>query len=228
MCVCYCYVISNTTWYMFLYTSLFRWMDVSCHAKRQTCIGTLGHAPGQVMQMQSHTFIHIGGHTQSDHLPVSSVVSFFLAVMTAGCPQVKLMERLKSHHTQRNPGRWAYIELTWCQPCWGIHTGVCLHMERVWHWTSSKKLASTLPWRWCDLKMSGSFRPVQTPEFLSYVSTRCVFQVHAGWVLDTDVFNEWMNEEDYCVDERNVPVILRQRIYLREDQVCVNLWAQKV
>lgn len=52
----------------------------------------------------------------------------------------------------------------------------------------------------------------------------CVpFQVHAGWVLDTDVFNEWMNEEDYCVDERNVPVILRQRIHLRDDQVCVTL-----
>ncbi|KAG7245013.1 hypothetical protein INR49_023579 [Caranx melampygus] len=44
------------------------------------------------------------------------------------------------------------------------------------------------------------------------------WRVHAGWALDTDVFNEWMNEEDYCVDERNVPVILRQRIYLRDDQ----------
>uniref|UniRef100_A0A665X4I0 SWI/SNF complex subunit SMARCC1-like n=1 Tax=Echeneis naucrates TaxID=173247 RepID=A0A665X4I0_ECHNA len=46
----------------------------------------------------------------------------------------------------------------------------------------------------------------------------CVFQVHAGWVLDTDVFNEWMNEEDYCVDERNVPIVLRHRIFLRDDQ----------
>ncbi|KAM4550368.1 SWI/SNF complex subunit SMARCC1b isoform 2-T2 [Fundulus diaphanus] len=44
------------------------------------------------------------------------------------------------------------------------------------------------------------------------------WRVHAGWVLDTDVFNEWMNEEDYCVDERNVPLILRQRIHLQEDQ----------
>uniref|UniRef100_A0A669B4W6 SWI/SNF related BAF chromatin remodeling complex subunit C1b n=1 Tax=Oreochromis niloticus TaxID=8128 RepID=A0A669B4W6_ORENI len=47
------------------------------------------------------------------------------------------------------------------------------------------------------------------------------WRVHAGWILDTDVFNEWMNEEDYCVDERNVPVILRQRIHLQDDQVCV-------
>ncbi|XP_075900019.1 SWI/SNF complex subunit SMARCC1b [Nelusetta ayraudi] len=44
------------------------------------------------------------------------------------------------------------------------------------------------------------------------------WRVHAGWVLDTDVFNEWMNEEDYCVDERNVPVVLRHRIHLRDDQ----------
>lgn len=44
------------------------------------------------------------------------------------------------------------------------------------------------------------------------------WRVHAGWVLDTDVFNEWMNEEDYCVDERNVPIILRERIHLRDDQ----------
>ncbi|KAM8767485.1 SWI/SNF complex subunit SMARCC1b [Acanthopagrus schlegelii] len=44
------------------------------------------------------------------------------------------------------------------------------------------------------------------------------WRVHAGWVLDTDVFNEWMNEEDYCVDERNVPIILRRRIHLRDEQ----------
>ncbi|KAM9385401.1 SWI/SNF complex subunit SMARCC1b [Pholidichthys leucotaenia] len=44
------------------------------------------------------------------------------------------------------------------------------------------------------------------------------WRVHAGWVLDTDVFNEWMNEEDYCVNERNAPVILRQHIHLQDDQ----------
>uniref|UniRef100_A0A674NES6 SWI/SNF related BAF chromatin remodeling complex subunit C1b n=1 Tax=Takifugu rubripes TaxID=31033 RepID=A0A674NES6_TAKRU len=46
-------------------------------------------------------------------------------------------------------------------------------------------------------------------------------KVHAGWVLDTDVFNEWMNEEDYCVNERSIPVNLRQRINLRDEQVCL-------
>ncbi|XP_067359219.1 SWI/SNF complex subunit SMARCC1b isoform X3 [Channa argus] len=44
------------------------------------------------------------------------------------------------------------------------------------------------------------------------------WRVHAGWIFDTDVFNEWMNEEDYCVDERIVPIIFRQRIHLRDDQ----------
>ncbi|XP_053302165.1 SWI/SNF complex subunit SMARCC1b [Pleuronectes platessa] len=44
------------------------------------------------------------------------------------------------------------------------------------------------------------------------------WRVHAGWVVDTDVFNEWMNEEDYCVDERNVPIIHRRRIHLHDEQ----------
>ncbi|XP_061662809.1 SWI/SNF complex subunit SMARCC1b isoform X1 [Syngnathoides biaculeatus] len=44
------------------------------------------------------------------------------------------------------------------------------------------------------------------------------WRVHAGYVLDTDAFNEWMNEEDYCVNEENMSVILRQRIQLREEQ----------
>ncbi|KAM6959181.1 SWI/SNF complex subunit SMARCC1b [Aplochiton taeniatus] len=44
------------------------------------------------------------------------------------------------------------------------------------------------------------------------------WKVHAGWVLDTAVYHEWMNEEDYAVDERCNPVILRPRIRLREEQ----------
>uniref|UniRef100_A0A8C7UUV0 SWI/SNF related BAF chromatin remodeling complex subunit C1b n=1 Tax=Oncorhynchus mykiss TaxID=8022 RepID=A0A8C7UUV0_ONCMY len=32
------------------------------------------------------------------------------------------------------------------------------------------------------------------------------WRVHAGWVLDTEVYNEWMNEEDYLVDDRNACV----------------------
>uniref|UniRef100_A0A3P9HWB4 SWI/SNF related, matrix associated, actin dependent regulator of chromatin, subfamily c, member 1b n=1 Tax=Oryzias latipes TaxID=8090 RepID=A0A3P9HWB4_ORYLA len=43
------------------------------------------------------------------------------------------------------------------------------------------------------------------------------WRVHAGWVLDTDVFNEWMNEEDYCLNEKNIPVILRRRIHVQEE-----------
>uniref|UniRef100_A0A8C7D227 SWI/SNF related BAF chromatin remodeling complex subunit C1b n=1 Tax=Oncorhynchus kisutch TaxID=8019 RepID=A0A8C7D227_ONCKI len=46
------------------------------------------------------------------------------------------------------------------------------------------------------------------------------WRVHAGWVLDTEVYNEWMNEEDYLVDDRNVPLILRRRVHVTDQQVC--------
>ncbi|KAJ7991618.1 hypothetical protein DPEC_G00285770 [Dallia pectoralis] len=43
-------------------------------------------------------------------------------------------------------------------------------------------------------------------------------RVHAGWLLDTEAFNEWMNEEDYLVDDRNVPLIPRWRVRLTAEQ----------
>ncbi|XP_042330695.1 SWI/SNF complex subunit SMARCC1 [Sceloporus undulatus] len=47
------------------------------------------------------------------------------------------------------------------------------------------------------------------------------WKVHAKWILDTDVFNEWMNEEDYEVDENKKLVTFRQRIYMKnEEPVC--------
>uniref|UniRef100_A0A674DG92 SWI/SNF related BAF chromatin remodeling complex subunit C1b n=1 Tax=Salmo trutta TaxID=8032 RepID=A0A674DG92_SALTR len=48
------------------------------------------------------------------------------------------------------------------------------------------------------------------------------WRVHAGWVLDTEVYNEWMNEEDYLVDDRNVPLILRRRVHVTDQQACVS------
>lgn len=51
------------------------------------------------------------------------------------------------------------------------------------------------------------------------VGCRYLLQVHAKWVLDTDAFNEWMNEEDYEVDENRKPVIFRPRIYPKEEEV---------
>uniref|UniRef100_A0A8C9Z2V8 SWI/SNF related, matrix associated, actin dependent regulator of chromatin subfamily c member 2 n=1 Tax=Sander lucioperca TaxID=283035 RepID=A0A8C9Z2V8_SANLU len=45
------------------------------------------------------------------------------------------------------------------------------------------------------------------------------WKVHAKWVLDTDAFNEWMNEEDYEVDENKKPVSFRQRIFPKEEEV---------
>ncbi|KAJ7322574.1 hypothetical protein JRQ81_018861 [Phrynocephalus forsythii] len=44
------------------------------------------------------------------------------------------------------------------------------------------------------------------------------WKVHAKWILDTGVFNEWMNEEDYEVDENRKVVSFRQRIYLKNEE----------
>ncbi|XP_063808705.1 SWI/SNF complex subunit SMARCC2 isoform X4 [Pseudophryne corroboree] len=37
-------------------------------------------------------------------------------------------------------------------------------------------------------------------------------KVHAKWILDTDLFNEWMNEEDYEVNDERSPVARRKKI----------------
>ncbi|XP_013916168.1 PREDICTED: SWI/SNF complex subunit SMARCC2, partial [Thamnophis sirtalis] len=37
-------------------------------------------------------------------------------------------------------------------------------------------------------------------------------KVHAKWILDTDSFNEWMNEEDYEVNDEKSPVSRRKKI----------------
>lgn len=37
-------------------------------------------------------------------------------------------------------------------------------------------------------------------------------QVHAKWILDTDTFNEWMNEEDYEVTDEKSPLARRKKI----------------
>ncbi|XP_055007264.1 SWI/SNF complex subunit SMARCC1-like [Boleophthalmus pectinirostris] len=45
------------------------------------------------------------------------------------------------------------------------------------------------------------------------------WKVHAKWVLDTDAFNEWMNEEDYEMDDNKKPFSFRQRIFPKEEEV---------
>ncbi|XP_041842976.1 SWI/SNF complex subunit SMARCC1 isoform X2 [Melanotaenia boesemani] len=49
-------------------------------------------------------------------------------------------------------------------------------------------------------------------------STEKPWKVHAKWVLDTGAFNEWMNEEDYEVDENKKPVNFRHRIFPKEEE----------
>uniref|UniRef100_UPI00398F2A9A SWI/SNF complex subunit SMARCC2-like isoform X2 n=1 Tax=Pristiophorus japonicus TaxID=55135 RepID=UPI00398F2A9A len=43
-------------------------------------------------------------------------------------------------------------------------------------------------------------------------STERPRKVHAKWIMDTDTFNEWMNEEDYEVNDDRAPVVRRKRI----------------
>uniref|UniRef100_A0A671SWN1 SWI/SNF complex subunit SMARCC1-like n=1 Tax=Sinocyclocheilus anshuiensis TaxID=1608454 RepID=A0A671SWN1_9TELE len=49
---------------------------------------------------------------------------------------------------------------------------------------------------------------------------RC-WKVHAKWVLDTDTYNEWMNEEDYEIDENGNSMRFRRRIY-QSTEVCLS------
>ncbi|XP_028985486.1 SWI/SNF complex subunit SMARCC1 isoform X2 [Betta splendens] len=49
-------------------------------------------------------------------------------------------------------------------------------------------------------------------------NTDRAWKVHAKWVLDTDAFNEWMNEEDYEMDENKKPVCFRPRIFPKEEE----------
>uniref|UniRef100_A0A7N8X1F0 SWI/SNF related, matrix associated, actin dependent regulator of chromatin, subfamily c, member 1a n=1 Tax=Mastacembelus armatus TaxID=205130 RepID=A0A7N8X1F0_9TELE len=54
--------------------------------------------------------------------------------------------------------------------------------------------------------------------FISTCVLPSTHQVHAKWVLETDAFNEWMNEEDYEMDENKKPVSFRQRIFPKEEE----------
>lgn len=47
---------------------------------------------------------------------------------------------------------------------------------------------------------------------VSLTSLLPCMQVHAKWILDTDTFNEWMNEEDYEVSDEKSPVARRKKI----------------
>uniref|UniRef100_A0A8C1K0P1 SWI/SNF related, matrix associated, actin dependent regulator of chromatin, subfamily c, member 1b n=1 Tax=Cyprinus carpio TaxID=7962 RepID=A0A8C1K0P1_CYPCA len=48
---------------------------------------------------------------------------------------------------------------------------------------------------------------------IQYMILYFIFSVNAKWVLDTDTYNEWMNEEDYEIDENGNSMSFR-RIFL--------------
>lgn len=57
--------------------------------------------------------------------------------------------------------------------------------------------------------------PVDPPETIPSVppaSTKSPFRVTASWVLDLDQYNEWMNEEDYEVDESGKKKVHKLRL----------------
>ena len=37
------------------------------------------------------------------------------------------------------------------------------------------------------------------------------WEVYANWILDTDQFNEWANEEDHEVEDEDLPAGKRKR-----------------
>uniref|UniRef100_A0AAY4B482 SWI/SNF related, matrix associated, actin dependent regulator of chromatin, subfamily c, member 1b n=1 Tax=Denticeps clupeoides TaxID=299321 RepID=A0AAY4B482_9TELE len=47
------------------------------------------------------------------------------------------------------------------------------------------------------------------------------WRVHVKWAVDMDTFNEWMNEEDYEVNENKNSVVVRQRFYTRDEEPSV-------
>ena len=80
------------------------------------------------------------------------------------------------------------------------------------YWEIMKEYEGGSVTRWLD--SSWTIVANNMPQPLSSPS-----QVHAKWVLDTDAFNEWMNEEDYEVDENKKPVSFRQKIFPKEEEV---------
>jgi hypothetical protein len=53
-----------------------------------------------------------------------------------------------------------------------------------------------------------------------------VWNINANWILDTDKFNEWMNQEDYEVIVENGDYRLKKPAHLRKvfDEVNNNLF----
>lgn len=61
-------------------------------------------------------------------------------------------------------------------------------------------------------KVMRTLSPLPCPPSVSLTCLLPCMQVHAKWILDTDTFNEWMNEEDYEVSDEKSPVARRKKI----------------
>ncbi|XP_043485526.1 SWI/SNF complex subunit SMARCC2 isoform X4 [Polistes fuscatus] len=59
--------------------------------------------------------------------------------------------------------------------------------------------------------------PWEFPEgTLNITSTRSVYKVSATWALDLDLYNEWMNEEDYEVDDSGQKKVHKYRLLVED------------
>ena len=117
--------------------------------------------------------------------------------MTRGSQPVKLKRLWKTLQLLRNLGRWAFLVRP---PSPKKNTGARLLLEVN---------------REAPGPLGSSVKGPQTKRGLPGLSpgqSGFVLQVHAKWILDTDTFNEWMNEEDYEVTDDKNPVSRRKKI----------------
>ena len=47
------------------------------------------------------------------------------------------------------------------------------------------------------------------------------FQINARWLLDLEEYNEWMNEEDYVVEEEVGELLLSPNLFLSQTLLLV-------
>ena len=116
--------------------------------------------------------------------------------MTHGSQPVKLKRLWKTLQLLRNLGRWAFL----VRPPSPKNTGArpLLEVNRE----APGPLGSSVKGPQTERRLPG----------LSPGQSAFVLQVHAKWILDTDTFNEWMNEEDYEVNDDKNPVSRRKKI----------------
>lgn len=94
------------------------------------------------------------------------------------------------------------MEEEYARPCMRRERSVLLHW---YYFPDSYDSWSTLdlPWDYAE-------------GLLTSANTRSVYKVSATWALDLDQYNEWMNEEDYEIDENGQKKIHKYRLSVED------------